>query len=39
MEPLIINDYGAYLGKHSERVVVRYRDKERKNDEYALMDL
>jgi len=39
MEPLVISDYGAYLGKHSERVVVRYRDKERANDEYALMDL
>jgi CRISPR-associated protein Cas1 len=39
MYPLIVNDYGTYLGKHSERVVVRYRDKERQNDEYALMDL
>jgi CRISPR-associated protein Cas1 len=39
MQPLIINDYGAYLGKHSERLVVRYRDKERSNDEHALMDL
>jgi len=39
MQPLIISDYGAYLGKHSERLVVKYRDKERSNDEHALMDL
>ena len=39
MQPLIISDYGTYLGKHSERLVVKYRDKERANDEYPLMDL
>jgi len=39
MQPLIISDYGTYLGKHSERLVVRYRDKEKPNDEHALMDL
>lgn len=39
MEPLIISDYGVYLGKHSERVVVKYREKDRPNDEVALMDL
>ncbi len=39
MNELIISDYGTYLGKHSERVSVRFRDKERKKEEHALMDL
>ncbi len=39
MQPLIISDYGIYLGKHSERLVVRYRDKKKPNDEHPLMDL
>jgi len=39
MNQLTISDYGTYLGKHSERVSVRYRDKERKKEEHALMDL
>lgn len=39
MEVLIVSDYGTYLGKHSERLVVKYRDRERASDEYALMDL
>ena len=39
MEQLIISDYGTYLGKRSERVSVRYRDKDREKEEYALMDL
>ena len=39
MEQLIISDYGTYLGKRSERVSVRYRDKEREKEEHPLMDL
>ena len=39
MNQLTISDYGTYLGKHSERVSVRYRDKERGKEEHALMDL
>ena len=39
MEQLIISDYGTYLGKRSERVSVRYRDKDREKEEHALMDL
>ena len=39
MSSLIVDDYGAYLGKHSERVSVRYRDKDREKEEHALMDL
>ena len=39
MEQLIISDYGTYLGKRSERVSVRYRDKDRDKEEHALMDL
>ena len=39
MEQLIISDYGTYLGKRSERVSVRYRDKDRAKEEHALMDL
>ena len=39
MEQLIISDYGTYLGKRSERVSVRYRDKDRAREEHALMDL
>ena len=39
MEQLIISDYGTYLGKHIEPVVVRYCDKEHENEEHALMDL
>ena len=39
MSSLIVDDYGTYLGKHSERVSVRYRDKDREKEEHALMDL
>ena len=39
MNQLIISDYGTYLGKRSERVSVRYRDKDREKEEHALMDL
>ena len=39
MQSLIISDYGTYLGKRSERVSVRYRDKDREKEEHALMDL
>ena len=39
MEQLIISDYGTYLGKRSERVSVRYRDKDREKEEHPLMDL
>ena len=39
MQSLIVDDFGAYLGKRSERVSVRYRDKEREKEEHALMDL
>ena len=39
VEQLIISDYGTYLGKRSERVSVRYRDKDREKEEHALMDL
>ena len=39
MNQLIISDFGTYLGKHSERVSVRYRDKEREKEEHAMMDL
>ena len=39
MSSLIVDDYGAYLGKRSERVSVRYRDKDRQKEEHALMDL
>ena len=39
MNELIISDYGTYLGKHSERISVRFRDKERKKEEHAPMDL
>ena len=39
MEQLMLNDYATFLGKHSERVVVKYRGKERPNEEHALMDL
>ncbi|MBD3182513.1 CRISPR-associated endonuclease Cas1, partial [Candidatus Poribacteria bacterium] len=39
MEPIIVSEYGTYLGKHSERLVVKYRDKEKTNDEYPLMDI
>ena len=39
MEQLIISDHGTYLGKRSERVSVRYRDKEREKEEHSLMDL
>ena len=39
MEQLIISDHGTYLGKRSERVSVRYRDKDRDKEEHALMDL
>ena len=34
MEQLIISDYGTYLGKRSERVSVRYRDKDREKEEH-----
>ena len=37
MNQLIISDYGTYLGKRSERVSVRYRDKDREKEEHALM--
>ena len=36
MQSLIVDDFGAYLGKRSERVSVRYRDKEREKEEHAL---
>ena len=39
MNQLIISEYGTYLGKRSERVSVRYRDKDREKEEHALMDL
>ena len=39
MNQLIISDYGTYLGKRSERVSVRYRDKDREKEEHPLMDL
>ena len=39
MDSLIISDYGTYLGKHSERVVVKYRDKAREPEEHVLMDV
>ncbi len=39
MQSLIVDDFGAYLGKRSERVSVRYRDKEREKEEHSLMDL
>ena len=39
MNQLTISDYGTSLGKRSERVSVRYRDKEREKEEHALMDL
>lgn len=39
MQRLIINDYGTYLGKHSERLVVKYREKDRQPDEFPLMNL
>ena len=39
MQSLIVDDFGAYLGKRSERVSVRYRDTEREKEEHALMDL
>ena len=39
MQSLIVDDFGVYLGKRSERVSVRYRDKEREKEEHALMDL
>jgi CRISP-associated protein Cas1 len=39
MNQLIITDYGTYLGKHSERVTVKYRDKERPKEEHAMIDL
>ena len=39
MQSLIVDDFGTYLGKRSERVSVRYRDKDREKEEHALMDL
>ena len=39
MQILTINDYGTYLGKHSERLVIKYREKDRPNDEFPLMDM
>ena len=39
MQSLIVDDFGTYLGKSSERVSVRYRDKDREKEEHALMDL
>lgn len=39
MNQLTISDFGTSLGKRSERVSVRYRDKEREKEEHALMDL
>jgi CRISPR-associated protein Cas1 len=39
MNQLIISDYGVFLGKHSERLVIKYKDKEREDEEHALMNL
>lgn len=39
MELLVISDYGTYLSKHSERLIVKYRDKDRPNDEIPLLDM
>ena len=39
MQSLIVDDFGTYLGKRSERVSVRYRDKDREKEEHPLMDL
>ena len=39
MESLIVSDYGTYLGKHSERLIVKYREKDRPNDEFPLLDM
>ena len=39
MQSLIVDDFGTYLGKRSERVSVRYRDKDREKEEHALMDI
>lgn len=39
MNFLIINDFGTYLAKHSERLIIKYREKDRSNDEVPLMDI
>ena len=39
MQSLIVDDFGTYLGKRSERVSVRYRDKDCEKEEHPLMDL
>ena len=39
MDSLVISDYGAYLGKHRERLIIKYREKDRPNDEIPLMNM
>jgi len=37
LEQVVVSDFGAFLGKHSERLVIKRKDKE--DEEHALMNL